>query len=94
MSTLKKLQIMERPIDEIPNIVILHRIPLGNLIEALHEIYNQGADFIDLGIVKDPKGKLDTLKVGYTMDYLSIEALEHFNANKKMSDDDINELTE
>lgn len=85
---------MEKPIDQIPNIVILHRIPLSQLIEALHDIYNQGADFIDLGIVKDPEEKLDTLKIGYTMDYLSIEALEYFNANKKMSDDDINELIE
>lgn len=83
-----------KPIDNLRNIVVLYKIPLAELIENLHEIYNQGADYIDMGIVKDPDERLDELKIGYTMDYLSIEALEHFNTNKKMSDDDINELTQ
>lgn len=83
---------MEEKIDDIPNIVVLYRVPLDQLIQALHDVYNQGADFIDIGIVKDVNKKMDTLKVGYKMDYLCEEALRHYNANKTMSDDDINEL--
>ena len=93
ITTPQLTRIMEENIDDIPGIVVLYRVPLAQFIEAMHNIYNAGADYIDIGILKDPEGKLDELKVGYTTDYLSNEALEHMNANRKMSDDDIDNLT-
>ena len=54
---------------------MLRKIPLGPLIEILTDLFENGADFIDLsGIVNDDgETPRDTLKITVKPEYLSLE---------------------
>jgi hypothetical protein len=87
---------MEKPIDEnkYPNIVIAYKLYIEEIMNMLEKLHESGVDYIDIGIIKDPEGKEDTLKIGYTLDYLSEEAFREYDSGIILSDDDLDELTD
>ena len=74
-------------------------IPLGPFIDNLIEIYNSGADFIDL--VGDPSETQDSLGILIKEEYINknrteeesyIFGYEGDETDEKLTDDDINQL--
>lgn len=82
----------------IPDKVILRKIPLEIFIDVLLEIYEQGVDYVD--IVGVPDEIQDTIGVLFTKEYISEEAKHLFdndednkNIDVNLSDDqDLNEI--
>ena len=57
---------------------MLRKIPLGPFIEILQDLFENGADFIDLAGDENNKGEAprDSLKITVKPEYLSIEEEE------------------
>ena len=82
--------------------VNIRKIYLNGFIEILVELYNRGVDYIDLTGVQD--GDQDKMAISFTEDYMMEGAKENFKdvpvqgmdinelLNKKLSDEDLNEL--
>ena len=70
------------------------KIPLEMFINLLVNIYESGANFIDLAAIIDEEEKKDTIKIGVRDDYYDDDDEEEdtTQANVKLSDDDINDL--
>lgn len=71
------------------------KIPLEMFINLLVNIYESGANFIDLAAIVDEEEKKDTIKIGVRDDYYDNDEEEDDEtkpANVKLSDDDINDL--
>jgi hypothetical protein len=74
-------------------IITLQKIPIDNLIEILMELYNQGADYIDISGMPDEDQ--DVISIFVREEYMSNdnnqeEYDEEFNSN--LSDEDLNQL--
>ena len=67
----------------------LSKIYLKEFIDVLVNIYNEGADFIDL--IGIPDVEQDTIRIEVKNEYLADEAEEGDNM-EKLTDDDINGL--
>ena len=78
--------------------IILQKIPLKRLLETLEEIYNQGADYIDISGV--PNVEQDIIGIHVREDYMADEEDFDFEENddeeelksSDLSDDDLNQL--
>lgn len=71
------------------------KIPLEMFINLLVNIYESGANFIDLAAIIDEEAEKDTIKIGVRDDYYDDDEEEDDDvqpANVKLSDDDINDL--
>lgn len=71
------------------------KIPLEMFINLLVNIYESGANFIDLAAIIDEEAEKDTIKIGVRDDYYDNDEEEDDEtkpANVKLSDDDINDL--
>lgn len=70
------------------------KINLKDFIETLVEVYNSGADFIDL--IGKPDDYQDTIAIVVHEEYLADEDELEFDEEElkdvKLSDDDLNEL--
>jgi len=72
------------------------KIPLEMFINLLVNIYESGANFIDLAAIIDEEEEKDTIKIGVRDDYYDDDE-EEDNETKpanviKLSDDNINDL--
>ena len=78
--------------------IILQKIPLKRLLETLEEIYNQGADYIDISGVPDVEQ--DIIGIHVLEDYMADEEDFDFEEtddeeelkSSDLSDDDLNQL--
>jgi hypothetical protein len=78
--------------------IILRKIALQKFIETLVNIYNSGADYVD--IIGTPDDNQDIISIVVHEEYLSkdedeiefIDEEEEEPNNKPLSDEDINEL--
>lgn len=77
------------------------KIPLEMFINLLVNIYESGANFIDLAAIIDEEESKDTIKIGVREDYYDNEENEDDEEEDdvvkpaniiKLSDDDINDL--
>jgi len=71
------------------------KIPLEMFINLLVNIYESGANFIDLAAIIDEEAEKDTIKIAVREDYYDNDEEEDDapkSANVKLSDDDINDL--
>ena len=78
----------------------LRKIPLEGLIQILTNLFEEGADFIDISGVQDNRedGPVDVIKITVKPEYMSDESeleievdIEGENPNL-LSEDDLNEL--
>ena len=80
--------------EENKKMVKFQKIPLKGLIETLQEVYNQGADFID--IVGIPDEDQDIIGIHVREEYLSEdledEEEEQDEDQEGLSDEDLNQL--
>jgi hypothetical protein len=78
----------------------LRKIPLEGLIQILTNLYEEGADFIDISGVQDNReeGSIDVIKITVKPEYMSddndlqIEVDMKGEKPNSLSEDDINEL--
>ena len=73
--------------------VKFQKIPLKGLIETLQEVYNQGADFID--IVGIPDEDQDIIGIHVREEYFSDDLEEEEEEDEEtegLSDEDLNQL--
>lgn len=80
----------------------LRKIPLEGLIEILTNLFQEGADFIDISGQQDDRegGAIDVIKITVKPEYMSDEDeleievdMEGYEEDKpSLSEDDINEL--
>ena len=79
----------------------LHKIPLEAFIQILQDLYENGADFIDISgeMGEDKESFKDTIKITVKPEYLSGDSIEEVELDysndiiiKKISDDDIKDL--
>jgi len=71
------------------------KIPLEMFINLIVNIYESGANFIDLAAINDEEAEKDTIKIAVREDYYDNDEEEDDapkSANVKLSDDDINDL--
>ena len=72
------------------------KIPLEMFINLLVNIYESGANFIDLAAIVDEEEKKDTIKIGVRDDYYDNDEEEDDETKPanviKLSDDNINDL--
>ena len=79
--------------EENKKMVKFQKIPLKGLIETLQEVYNQGADFID--IVGIPDEDQDIIGIHVREEYLSEDLEEEEDEEEspgELSDEDLNQL--
>lgn len=67
-------------------IITLQKIPIKNLMEILSELYNDGADYIDISGV--PNVEQDVISIFVREEYMNQD--EEYNGD--LSDDDLNQL--
>jgi hypothetical protein len=84
------------------NNITIRKVHLDTFIEILVELYNKGVDYIDITGVQD--GAEDKMAISFTTDYMMDGAEENFKdvplegmdinelLNKKLSDEDLNQL--
>ena len=77
--------------------MMLRKIPLETFIEILTNLFNSGADFIDLEGDENDNGETprDTLKITVRPEYLCPEEDDEDNeeeSSSSLSDDDIEDL--
>ena len=66
------------------NEVRLRKIPLGNFLDALLELYNEGLDYIDLiGTTDDVQ---DTIGIMFTEEYMSEEMRKRMFTDDELSE--------
>jgi hypothetical protein len=78
----------------------LRKIPLEGLIQILTNLYEEGADFIDISGIQDNReeGSIDVIKITVKPEYMSddnnlqIEVDMEGEKPNSLSEDDINEL--
>ena len=67
-------------------IITLQKIPIKNLMEILSELYNDGADFIDISGMPDEDQ--DVISIFVREEYMNQD--EEYDGD--LSDDDLNQL--
>ncbi len=74
--------------------ITLQKIPLKRLLDTLQEIYDQGADYIDISGIPDVEQ--DIIGIHVREDYMSDEEDFEFDEEESntsdLSDDDLNQL--
>lgn len=80
--------------EENKKMVKFQKIPLKGLIETLQEVYNQGADFIDIVGIPDEDQDIIGIHVReeYLSDDLEDEEEEQDENQEGLSDEDLNQL--
>ncbi len=72
-------------------IITLQKIPIKNLMEILSELYNDGADFIDISGMPDEDQ--DVISIFVREEYMNQDEEEYDEEyNGDLSDDDLNQL--
>lgn len=66
--------------------ITLQKIPIKNLMEILSELYNDGADYIDISGV--PNVEQDVISIFVREEYMNQD--EEYNGD--LSDEDLNQL--
>lgn len=73
------------------NIITLQKIPIKNLMEILSELYNDGADYIDISGV--PNVEQDVISIFVREEYMNEdEEYDEEECNGDLSDEDLNQL--
>ncbi len=76
--------------------VRLNKIPITTLLQILSQLFEEGADYIDIEGKPEKDGESDVLKVTVRPEYysedLDIEEIKIEQFNKQLSDEDINDL--
>ena len=67
-------------------IITLQKIPIKNLMEILSELYNDGADYIDISGM--PNVEQDVISISVREEYMNQD--EEYNGD--LSDEDLNQL--
>jgi hypothetical protein len=77
----------------------LRKIPLEMLIQILQELYDGGADYVDISGDTDVDGvPRDTIKITVKPEYMTEDLPENIeehidlNSDRSLSDEDINDL--
>jgi hypothetical protein len=81
--------------------LIVRKINIEHLMDALHELYHTGVEFVD--IVGEIGAETDAILLRFSKDYMDAEFRENFdqihiehtenpNIDIKLSDDDINQI--
>ena len=74
--------------------ITLQKIPIKNLLDILNEIYDNGADYIDISGV--PNVEQDVISIFVREEYMSEEFNEEYEYRDEdssaLSDDDLNQL--
>jgi len=71
-------------------IITLQKIPIKNLIEILSELYDDGADFIDISGM--PNEDQDVISISVREEYMNQDEEYDEESNGNLSDDDLNQL--
>jgi 3-dehydroquinate dehydratase len=71
-------------------IITLQKIPIKNLIEILSELYDDGADFIDISGM--PNEDQDVISISVREEYMNQDEEYDEESNGDLSDDDLNQL--
>ena len=71
-------------------IITLQKIPIKNLMEILSELYNDGADYIDISGV--PNIEQDVISIFVREEYMNQDEEYDEEYNGDLSDDDLNQL--
>jgi len=76
--------------------VRLNKIPITTLLQILSQLFEEGADYIDIEGKPEKDSESDVLKVTVRPEYyskdLDIEEIKIEQFNKQLSDEDINDL--
>jgi hypothetical protein len=70
----------------------LRKIPLENLINLLADLYDGGADYIDITSEASGSDEPDIMKIIVQPDYLSPDMDDEEEVTQGLSDADINDL--
>lgn len=72
----------------------LRKIPLLDLIEILTELYDDGADYVDISgqMGEDRDNPQDVIKITVRPDYVSKNQEGDIEIDMKLSENDINDL--
>jgi hypothetical protein len=72
----------------------LRKIPLEGLIQILTDLFETGADYIDISGVQDDReeGLVDVIKITVKPEYMADDSEEEIEERHTLSEDDINEL--
>lgn len=78
----------------------IQKIPLNELIETLVSLYNHGVDYVD--IIGEPGEQFDKMAISFVEEYMTDQGKKNFfamesnmeveSSNKKLSDEDLNQL--
>lgn len=71
-------------------IITLQKIPIKNLMEILSELYNDGADFVDISGMPDEDQ--DVISIFVREEYMNQDEEYDEEYNGDLSDDDLNQL--
>jgi len=71
-------------------IITLQKIPIKNLMEILSELYDDGADFIDISGM--PNVEQDVISIFVREEYMNQDEEYDEERNSDLSDDDLNQL--
>jgi len=71
-------------------IITLQKIPIKNLMEILSELYNEGADYIDISGMPDEDQ--DVISIFVREEYMNQDEEYDEGYNGDLSDDDLNQL--
>lgn len=71
-------------------IITLQKIPIKNLMEILSELYDDGADFIDISGM--PNVEQDVISIFVREEYMNQDEEYDEEHNGDLSDDDLNQL--
>lgn len=78
------------------NKTIIQKVPLEALLNILEEIWNKGANFIDIIGISNPETKEDSLGIIVHKEYLEkghdFENLDFSESNIPLSEKDLNDL--
>jgi len=81
---------------------VIRKVPIEKFMDILSELYNRGLDYIDIHYTKESDIE-DNVILGYFKEYMNPDAPEDAfedlkelideNPDKKLTDDDINQIT-
>ena len=66
--------------------LMVRKLPLNDLLDVLHQLYDNGADYVDF--ITEATTERDVLSIVVRDDYVNVE----YAAPKKLTDDDLNQL--
>ena len=66
--------------------LMARKLPLNDLLDVLHQLYDDGADYVDF--ITEATMERDVLSIVVRDEYVNVE----YTAPKKLTDDDLNQL--